>query len=372
MPSATTFLTICKVVLLPFQARTTPKPVAPSPSSRTVRQRRHVKTRRSVFGLCATAVLIAAATVAPERASANNMPLAAPVDSTTVVGVDAPIARASILDSLRGRSMKLRARFISPSRVASLPILRELFGETTLQAAAREPSVLTTAIGDQATNAGTTDFHFITMRPFADKVGGRIGAYRIGVFPGESRTARQKALGASYGNPEGFLEVTADNQDTQVSENFRLRDFLTHDQVSVWPKYLVLREPLIDKLELVIDELRAMGVNVKRVRVMSGFRTPQYNAQGVGAGGRVQNSRHQYGDAADVYIMNGTRDWMSDLDRDGKITIRDARLIAQAADRVEKAHPDLVGGVGLYPATSAHGPFVHIDVRGTRARWGGL
>jgi hypothetical protein len=24
----------------------------------------------------------------------------------------------------------------------------------------------------------------------------------------------------------------------------------------------------------------------------------------------------------------------------------------------------------VYKATSAHGPFVHIDVRGTRARWG--
>jgi uncharacterized protein YcbK (DUF882 family) len=30
-----------------------------------------------------------------------------------------------------------------------------------------------------------------------------------------------------------------------------------------------------------------------------------------------------------------------------------------------------VGGIGIYPATSAHGPFVHIDARGTRARWNG-
>ena len=25
--------------------------------------------------------------------------------------------------------------------------------------------------------------------------------------------------------------------------------------------------------------------------------------------------------------------------------------------------------VGLYPATNAHGPMVHIDARGKRARW---
>jgi len=45
---------------------------------------------------------------------------------------------------------------------------------------------------------------------------------------------------------------------------------------------------------------------------------------------------------------------------------------AQAAERVEREHPDLIGGVGIYHATSAHGPFVHIDVRGTRARWGAM
>lgn len=27
------------------------------------------------------------------------------------------------------------------------------------------------------------------------------------------------------------------------------------------------------------------------------------------------------------------------------------------------------GGLGVYGSTSAHGPFVHVDVRGTRARW---
>lgn len=205
------------------------------------------------------------------------------------------------------------------------------------------------------------------MRPFADKVRGRIGAYLIGNFAGEQRTPR----GPASANPEGFLEVTVGNQDTPVSDHFRLADFLTHDQSAVWPKYLVLREPLVDKLELVMDELRHMGIAVNRLRVMSGFRTPQYNAKGIGAG-RVKDSRHQFGDAADVYVVNGARDWMSDLDGDGRVDAGDARVLAMAVERVEQLHPDLVGGVGVYPATKAHGPFVHIDVRGTRARWGAM
>ncbi len=89
------------------------------------------------------------------------------------------------------------------------------------------------------------------------------------------------------------------------------------------------------------------------------------------ATGRASDSRHQYGDAADV-DLRGEKDWMPDLDGDGNVTVADARVIARAAERVEAKYPSLVGGIGVYPATSAHGPFVHIDVRGSRARWGAL
>jgi hypothetical protein len=303
-----------------------------------------------------------AVTVAGAVACAGVLAFAHPASAyvpadRTVSGATRPAtARPSLplLDSLKGRSRKLRARFLSPTRAAGIPLLRELFGDSAVSRA-----------GVYAANDTAGAFHFITMRPFADKVKGRIGGYRIGFFPSEQRAVRS----AAYSNPDGFLEVTARNQDTPISEHFRLRDFLTHDQAAVWPKYLVLREPLVDKLELVLAELRSMGVPATRLRVMSGFRTPQYNQQGVGAGGRVQDSRHQYGDAADVYVVNGDRDWMSDLNRDGRVDTRDAKVLAQAAENVERNHPDLVGGVGIYQATSAHGPFVHIDVRGTRARW---
>ena len=102
---------------------------------------------------------------------------------------------------------------------------------------------------------------------------------------------------------------------------------------------------------------------------MSGFRTPQYNANGGETSGRADLSRHQYGDAADVWVENGAGR-MADLNRDGRVDTRDAAILAEAADRVERAHPELAGGVGIYRANRAHGPFVHIDVRGSRARWG--
>lgn len=207
-------------------------------------------------------------------------------------------------------------------------------------------------------------FTFLGNRPFSDKVNGRIGQYLIGFWPGE----RKRITSQAYRNPSGFIEVTRENQDTRVSEHFRVRDFLTKGQVGTWPKYLVLREDLVDKLELVIQDLKSRGVPVTRMTVMSGFRTPQYN--GPGGDGRSGVSRHMYGDAADVFVDNDNNGRMDDLNRDGKVDHRDARVILEAAERVERRHPDLAGGVGVYRANSAHGPFAHVDVRGWRARWG--
>jgi hypothetical protein len=335
-------------------------------TSSPVRPARQSSLRRmsAALGLMIPAAAVAFALPLRADARAAKSDVARTAAFTSVTGAASSVALSSsnanmneLLDTLRGRSRKLRARFVAPKRAASIPVLRELFGDTAVS----KPGVYAAA-----DSASSSSFSFITMRPFSDKVAGRIGSYRIGFFPQEKHGARS----AAYVNPEGFLEVTADNQSTLVSEHFRLSDFLTHDQVRVWPKYLVLREPLIDKLELVIGELKNMGVKVNGMKVMSGFRTPQYNEPGVGAGGRASDSRHQYGDAADVYIVNGSRDWMSDLNADGRVDTRDAKVLAMAAERVEAKHPDLIGGIGIYKATSAHGPFVHIDVRGNRARWG--
>jgi len=77
-----------------------------------------------------------------------------------------------------------------------------------------------------------------------------------------------------------------------------------------------------------------------------------------------------YGDASDVFVDNDGSGRMSDLNHDGKVNWRDSKVIADAADRVGKEHPELMGGEGVYAATSSHGPFTHIDVRGFPAHWG--
>jgi hypothetical protein len=302
--------------------------------------------------LTSASLLVGGSARAAHAAGADSTRTAVRPDSTRPA-----IARVGD-DTLRGRSGKLRAVLV-PRSERRVGVLERLFGDSLLR---------TPGVHARRDSGGSESLALITMRDFAEKLGGKIGEYRMGFWPAE----RRRALATAYANPEGFIEVTAENADTHVSEHFRLRDFLTHDQQGVWPKYLVLRAPLVDKLELVISQLEANGTPVRRMSVMSGFRTPQYNARGGERTGRSKISRHMYGDAADVFVDNDGDGRMDDLNRDGRINYRDAQVILNAVEQVERRHGELAGGVGVYRATRAHGPFAHVDVRGERARWGRL
>lgn len=204
----------------------------------------------------------------------------------------------------------------------------------------------------------TDRLDWIVLAHATDVRHGKLNGYRIGRYP--DRTG-------SYAPPQGFIEVTLENRNVKLSEHLRLRDFLTKNQANVWPKYVVISPLLVDKLELTMNELNRMGIPAHRLHVMSGYRTPEYN--GPGGDGRAKLSRHIYGDAADVWIDNDGDNYIDDLNRDGRKDATDAMLIRIAVDAVEKQHPTLVGGVGVYTNTRSHGPFTHIDTRGTHARW---
>jgi len=290
--------------------------------------------------LLAVALLGAPAAVASGQGSVAESAVTAPTPADTIFG----------------RSGRLLARFFAPPRSMEVEPIARLFGKR------EQKNTSTVAVTDSASGR---QLSLITLLPFADKVNGRVGDYHLGRFPAEKRRPRS----AAYENPDGFIEVTLENKDTPVSEHFRLSDFLTHDQKNVWPKYLVLREALVDKLELVMVELQRRGIDAQRMRVMSGFRSPQYNLRGVGRG-RALDSRHQYGDAADIMVDNNGDNRLDDLNRDGRVNSKDMRILAEAVESVERQYPELVGGLGLYRANSARGPFIHVDVRGQRARWG--
>lgn len=356
-------------------------PVVRRPAGISHRAHRRFDIASNIFvGALALAWIAALIWGEPRTAAAAN-----PFSRTTraigsaLTNPGAPSA-AFITDAMvqslafRGASGKLLARFETPGDVApadSLPAGAHVVAANpaaptdTVPAANRPAGIWRLALALGNAIRPVADFSLITMRPFDEKQRGRIGTYMIGSWPGESG----RPMKPRYENPRGFIEVTRENRDTRVSEHFRLRDFLTKGQENVWPKYLVLEPRLVDKLELIISELQRSGVKVEHMTVMSGFRTPSYNAGGGNTAGRANLSRHMYGDAADVFVDNDRDGTLDDINGDGRVDKSDAKVMADAAERVERAHPELLGGIGTYKACCGHGPFIHVDTRGYRARW---
>ena len=281
-------------------------------------------------------------------------------------------AMLEFLHPLRGHSGELRYAPALPGE----SVVKAVAGATAVVEGNRpgdfrapsKPGIYRFSVELNAARRPIEDLRIVTLVPRSQKQAGRIGPYRLGSWPFEGGG---KPRSPRYAAPRGFIEITPQNQNFQVSEHFQLRQFLTKNQFNVWPKYLPLDPLLIDKLELTIQELQKEGVRVEHVHVMSGFRTPSYNAGSGNTSGRANLSRHMYGDGADVYVDNNRDGHPDDITGDGRVTVRDAEKFAAAAERVEKKYRTLVGGIGIYVACCGHGPFTHIDVRGSRARWRG-
>jgi hypothetical protein len=199
--------------------------------------------------------------------------------------------------------------------------------------------------------------------PYDEMDGGSLRGYRIGYYPTPSQDDYP-----AYARPEGFVEVTEENMSTRVSPHFTLCQFLCK-QEGQFPKYVVLDERLLLKLECALERVNELGIRCDSFHVMSGYRTPGYNR----ALGNGKYSRHLWGAAADIFVDMSPRDGnMDDLNGDGVVDLEDAAVLYRVIDEMcsEPEHQDLVGGLARYRENHAHGPFVHLDVRGHRVRWG--
>jgi hypothetical protein len=216
------------------------------------------------------------------------------------------------------------------------------------------------AVADSVTGETITLNAFVMVPAPA---GPRLGDFRVGRYRSEPLRGD-----SAYLKPPGFVAVTEANRGTLVSPHFTVGQFISK-QAGGYPKYLVLRERLLLKLELLLEEARRRGIPVTTFRVMSGYRTPYYNSS---IGNETSYSRHLYGDAADIYVDEDGNGRMDDLDGNGRVNLDDARALAVVIDSVSDKwwYQPFVGGLGLYRGNAAHGPFIHVDVRGWRATWG--
>ncbi|MBN1464854.1 hypothetical protein JXA02_03770 [candidate division KSB1 bacterium] len=201
------------------------------------------------------------------------------------------------------------------------------------------------------------------MVPFEQMDGEYLENYKIGHYP--SLPYKNSSI---YETPRGFIEVNQENQEIRISPHFQLKQFLCK-QAGDFPKYMVLQERLVLLLERILARVNQAGHRCRTLHIMSGYRTPAYNQ----AIDNVKYSCHIYGVAADFFIDENPEDgMMDDLNGDGTSDIDDAAIVYDLIAQMSgEAWFELFrGGLAKYGKTAAHGPFVHVDVRGFHARWG--
>lgn len=171
----------------------------------------------------------------------------------------------------------------------------------------------------------------------------------------------------AYRPPSGLFRVDPDDVGLALSPHFRLGQFLSK-QGSGYPKFVLVSTRLLLKLEGLLEAFNEAGIEASTLAIMSGFRTPSYNLE---IGNRTVYSRHLFGDAADIFVDEDGDGRMDDLNGDGRIDVEDARLLAKLVESLRQRawYAPLVGGLGVYGPAPHRGPFIHIDTRGTIARW---
>ncbi len=212
-------------------------------------------------------------------------------------------------------------------------------------------------------SSDSVKINIFVMLPYTRLNGEYLNGYRVGKYP--AFPSKHMSL---YRYPKGFIEVTRENEETYLSPHFRLKQFLCK-QSGDYPKYIVLKERLLLKLELLLEYINKKGYRADTFHVLSGYRTPYYNE----LIGNARYSRHLFGGAADIFIDESPKDGlMDDLNKDGRINYQDAHVIYNIIDDLygNPWYTIFAGGLGWYKKTASHGPFVHVDVRGFRARWG--
>lgn len=256
--------------------------------------------------------------------------------------------------TVKGANVGFTYQWVKVGSDQSGDVSRPLFSDTLL--APLEPGFYELVVTRSGIPQRLREPRLAVLVPFELKLGSSLNGYQIGRYPSEWSHDEQGE------RPAGFAEVHAGQLDLELTKHLKLRDFITHDSQTMWPRYVAIDPRVLDKIELVLSELaRRRGEEHAEfdLEVHSGFRTPLHNA---GVEGSARDSRHLYGDAADVAI---------DADGDGKLTLFDAYRVETAVDWVERIHPEFAGGLGVYSSRRFATPYCHIDARGERKRWRG-
>lgn len=186
-----------------------------------------------------------------------------------------------------------------------------------------------------------------------------LNSFPMGFYGGVSAVTREYL-------PDRFVELREDTYHTRLSTHVAASDLLK-TVTGDWPQYMALDLELVHKLELVLEEVKIHYPPARSIHVISGFRTPAYNAS---IGNLTTTSTHLYGRAADFWIESWPpNNLMDDMDRNKRIDVYDGEFLVELTRRLEARGQVSAGGAAAYRWTEHHGPYVHIDTRGSPAVW---
>lgn len=203
---------------------------------------------------------------------------------------------------------------------------------------------------------------------------------KTGWIPIDDITAPQSVIEHPkiYEPPRWYFPVTGPNSNGTLVPGIVWGSF-DHDRyyrttlAEDYPHFIPIRPALLQKIRGLQQLLRQHNYP-DRITLISGFRNPHYNQLETTDSGTLKAifSRHQYGGAVDL-VVDGSRDRrMDDLNDDGEITKEDAKIVQKLMKTWEKNNSKY-GGIGVYAYHDVTGepqtPYVHIDVRGFKARW---
>lgn len=166
--------------------------------------------------------------------------------------------------------------------------------------------------------------------------------------------------------PDYFIELTSASSWARISTHLTLGQFLCHVEGN-YPQYMVLDLRLADKLEAILAAVQEVYPQASDIHNISGFRTPEYNAL---IGNETTESLHLYGQAADIWIESWpSNNLMDDIDRNKRVDVYDGEYLVEIVRKLEVEGKVITGGASAYRWITSHGPFVHIDIRGSMAVW---
>lgn len=176
----------------------------------------------------------------------------------------------------------------------------------------------------------------------------------------EALKSRMKSAEIDYKNKFSklnFYKIPKDDLYKKVYMNQRLIDICSSEQreLYLWFSstryfYIMVNFDLFDVLFRLNSILNKKGFFNENIKINSAYRSPNTNDKVHGA----RNSMHLFGKALDLKI--------GDINKDGLISEEDKKIVYDILDK------NLIknkGGLGYYPKTM----ILHIDIRGSRARW---